>query len=1227
MKNISLKTFLILLYSSLSFLFLVMTIIIFVNIKSANTAREFSIDYSDLYITWTDMQHAQQAFLINYSKDPIFFQTEQNKNLRKSQIVYTKYINTIDSLKNTNFVIKNKLSDQLSVDKDHITKVENIFEQLSHLLFLRGSQKTGIIGDCFSYYNLAYSYTFDPQMKIYLEKMNDYFLQYLNSPNQILYQNFLNVYTQINSYIVNHSTTANADIIDSNLVIAQNTNLSSNFINNTNSFKRAFSKLVSLDRKIFLNNHANLMTQWVDLNQTMGTEFKKGKIEVASLQHYYIQRVQRIIVISITFILLFFLILSFTLPFLLSSKIKELQEFIEPLKKGQIPEHKIEKLEVSAFTELIDISDNLKQIIISLKNASVFATEIGRSNFDFDFKPIGDTDELGNALVLLRNNLKKAQEDESVRRKEDEIRQWANIGIAKFSDILRQSAKDITELSLIIIKELVNYLDANQGGVFILNDSNPDEVKLELAASYAYSKERKKKKEFILGEGLIGTCAVEKATIYMTDIPQDYISISSGLGAANPRSLLIVPLKFEENVLGVLEIASFNLLEQYQIKFVERIAESIASAISITKINERTAKLLEISKVEAEQRALKEEELRQNLEELQATQERAAQRELELDSLIELVNKVAFIVELDIDGNIVDIPTRIVQTFKLERNEIIGRHLSEFDFNPQSELASPEFWQELLSGKEKFTQQKFISEDKTYWLNDYILPSLDTSGNVQKFVCIIFDNTEQVNNQNELQKYADELKSKEQEIVEKVKELEKAKAKTDEIILELQGIFQGIDKTVLRAEYTPEGIFLDANDLHTKVLGYQKEQMKGKSILEFLEQKDREDFMILWKEIAAGNSKELTVKRINKSTNKDIWLINQYNPIIDKTGKVVKILYLAIDITELQETKEEEERLIREFEGTLQGIDKILLRAEYTAEGIFIDSNELHTTVLGYQKEQMKGKSVLDFIEQSEQEDFIKFWEKIRKGNEEELTVKRKNKSTGDDIWLVNHYIPIFNNYGKVYKILYLAVDITDQKQKEQKNITFREKLLKEEQKSKKQLLSLFDKTNEAIQLLSNNKFVDCNNASLDMFGYKSKQEFLDLHPAEVSPEFQPDGKDSKTKADEMMKLAIENETHTFEWIHRRQDGSDFPCEVTLISFEIDSEQMLYAVIKDLTKEKEDQLKLEESYKQEKETKERFQKLAREFRTKLEKFDIELERKEAEIFILKRQINDLKNKK
>jgi methyl-accepting chemotaxis protein len=1134
-----------------------------IRINYANKARAFSDQFQKLYIDWTTAQHAQHDFFIKYKKDPVFFQTEQSKYLKRSQIYTSDILTKLDSLSSETFIVKNGFDNNLNIFRDNVENVESIFEELVHIFFLRGSEKTGIIGDCFSFYHLASDNARDLTSNYLLSQMNSAFLRYLQNPSLQYYQDFLDRFTQLNVHISRKKFKIDTSAaVDTTNYIDSSATASSDFISNVNSYKRSFSKLVSLDRKIYLNEQSNLILSWTDANHSLGNIFNSTITSVDKFRQDIIKKVQIQIFLILFIIVLIFIILNLFLPKSVSKRIDELKNFIEPLKIGQIPEYKFEP---KAFTEVIEMSDTIDQVISSLKNASDFAKEIGKGNFNYPFKPISDKDELGNALILLRDSLKKAQDEELQRREEDKIRQWTNIGIAKFSDILRQSAKDISELAIIIIKELVNYLEANQGGVFILKD-DADEPILSLVASYAYSKERKKKKEFLLGEGLIGTCAVEKAPIYMTEIPEDYISITSGLGGANPRSLLIVPLLFEENVLGVIEIASFNKFEKYQIEFVERIAESIASSISITKINEKTAKLLELSKKEAEQRALKEEELRQNLEELQATQERAAQRENELNDLINLINKVAFIIELDIDGNIIKIPDRMPKFFELQRTEIIGRHLSEFDFQPNTELAQPDFWQKLLEGKEQQHLHKFVGLNKTFWINDYIVPSIDSAGNVIKFVCILFDVTEQTILQNELATQTEELKKKEQEIVEKVKELEITKNKTEELLAEIRGTMRAIDKTVLRAEYTPEGIFIDSNELHQKVLGYRKKQMQGKSILEFIDEAERETFKEFWKEIANGKAKELTVKRKNKATDTDIWLENHYTPIFVASGKISKIIYLAIDITDqkiaeeralslLKQTQEREQR----FNNLLGSLDRTILRAIYMPDGTFVESNKIHQEILGYKMEEMKGKSILEFLDENERENFKKFWKEITDGNFKRLIVKRQNKTTAKEIWLENFYNPVYNLEGKLERVLYLAIDITEHKKVEEK-LNY---LLSQTKQQAEQLQFLFDFSSDAIQILKNGEFVYCNDATLKLFGFNTKEEFLHLKPAEISPEYQPDGQDSMEKSQKMINKAIDEGVNEFEWVHKRKDGTNFNAIVVISAFVNDKEVYVYALVKE----------------------------------------------------------------
>jgi GAF domain-containing protein len=274
-----------------------------------------------------------------------------------------------------------------------------------------------------------------------------------------------------------------------------------------------------------------------------------------------------------------------------------------------------------------------------LKSISNFALEIGRGNYNTAFKPASKDDVLGNSLLQMRDDLKAAAEEDQKRKIEDEQRNWATAGLAKFGDILRKDNDKLDVLSYNIVSNLVDYLGANQGGIFVVGEDEMGNACLDLVACYAYNRQKFINKRLGMNEGLVGRCAQERETIYLTDVPDNYIRITSGLGDANPRCLLLVPMIMNDELFGVFELAAFDELQPFQIMFVEKIAETIASTLSTVRFNMQTARLLEQSKIQAEELATREEEMRQNMEELRATQEQSARREIEMQHKIELLQK------------------------------------------------------------------------------------------------------------------------------------------------------------------------------------------------------------------------------------------------------------------------------------------------------------------------------------------------------------------------------------------------------------------------------------------------------------------------------------------------------------------------------------------------------------------------------------------------------------
>ncbi|NOQ25494.1 MAG: GAF domain-containing protein [Bacteroidales bacterium] len=330
------------------------------------------------------------------------------------------------------------------------------------------------------------------------------------------------------------------------------------------------------------------------------------------------------------------LILSFVIYIItknITDPIQKITEYLKELAQGKT-NTKLD-LNINSGDEIQEMTLALKTSIEGLNLKTEFANNIESGNLDYEFNLLSDDDNLGLALVEMRNSLKKAKIDEQERKSDDYKRNWATEGLAKFADILRQNNDNLVKLSNEIIKNLVYYMEASQGGLFLLNDENKSDIFLDLISAFAYDRKKHIEKRIAYGDGIVGSVAIEKETTYIEDLPEDYISIVSGLGEANPSALLVVPLKMEDKVFGVIEIASFKKFEKYQIEFVEKVAENIASSMSSVKINIQTNELLDKFQQQSEEKAAQEEELRQNMEEMQTIQEESNRKALETNKLLE----------------------------------------------------------------------------------------------------------------------------------------------------------------------------------------------------------------------------------------------------------------------------------------------------------------------------------------------------------------------------------------------------------------------------------------------------------------------------------------------------------------------------------------------------------------------------------------------------------------
>lgn len=323
--------------------------------------------------------------------------------------------------------------------------------------------------------------------------------------------------------------------------------------------------------------------------------------------------------------------------------LRELNKRADEIRRGNL-DLQLESLQNKHYDPVVDAFKVLRKNTI---NAISFIKDIENGKLDVEYYESltqgengttdkekdeeQENDKLAESLISLKDRLNEIAQTEKDRN-------WVTEGLAKFVEILRASDEDLQSLSDKILSNLVQYLKANQGQMYIINDDQEDEAFLEMTAFYAYDRKKFLEKRVEMGQGLVGQAFQEKGTVVLTEVPENYISVTSGLGEAPPRCILIVPLKINEEVYGIIEIASFQVFQQHEIEFVEKIGESIASTVSNAKVNQKTKGLLEELQQQSEEMKAQEEEMRQNMEELQATQEEMARKEKEITKLLEESN-------------------------------------------------------------------------------------------------------------------------------------------------------------------------------------------------------------------------------------------------------------------------------------------------------------------------------------------------------------------------------------------------------------------------------------------------------------------------------------------------------------------------------------------------------------------------------------------------------------
>ncbi len=878
-RNISIRSRFFLLVTGAVLFWLLAGFLIFSLINNLTRYQDTSLRVQSIPQRVLQLQNAIQFFYVNDLPSESFQQGGRSAGIEQYDEVYHDTYELLNELKQDPTIINHRpVLQKLDRLMEYLITSDNYFETMVNKSRQRGWDKFGLSGAI-------------------MEQVSEM----RNLPPEGIYLEVPEILRELELYLV-FPRISRLNAIENKVFALENTIklIQSDVIHQDadmlalQSLLNSIHSLLLLDHELGISRYEGLQSQ---VNRTTQVLYNEAETLGALYGHARASKANRInfgiaLIIFLSAILLGTVLILFSRS--ISRKLQSLIMSIRDLVAGRTPEVQL----IDGKNELSEISRLLKRYSKNLIDKTSFATALAEGKDTGGLEALSREDSLANALIRMEKQISMAKAEDLKHQQSSDQRRWSNEGIAKFGEILRIYNNEINILAEHVIQELVGYLDASAGGFFLVDDSEAD-AGIALIASFAFERKKYIQKQFAFGEGLVGTCAIEQDKIFLTEIPDNYMNISSGLGECKPRSLLIVPLKLENEILGVIELASVNVLKEHEITFVEKLAESIASAVATVKMNMRTAQLLEQSQKQAREMAKQEEIMRQNMEELQTTQEKSARRESEISGILNAIHNSSLVAEYNMEEELISINDKFQILLEAHNKQLLGKKFHEIIGSSRHIEAHKQFWGDIRDGKTMSRIDKLITvAEQDIWLRQTFTPILNKDGEPFKVLNIAIDITETVMQQESLEKQANEITRKN---------------------IEMGSFSDAVDVALIKCVYSPAGLILEVNENFENATGFTGKEMIGKNNRAFLQRAEKEQFDKIWDGLLKDKPYSGVIRR-TKPTGEEVWIMSTFTPVNDENGNIYKIHLLGQDITEkklkyqlLEEANNEIDRLNRQL--------------------------------------------------------------------------------------------------------------------------------------------------------------------------------------------------------------------------------------------------------------------------------------------------------------------------
>ncbi len=610
------------------------------------------------------------------------------------------------------------------------------------------------------------------------------------------------------------------------------------------------------------------------------------KIGVAIYQYDYTEVANQVFIIRVAAVISALILMLIIVGIMslvarrMSSPVTRLSKHIDNLSQGNLiaPIKNLPDDEIGKMGKAINLLLKRINTLIS------FSEDVAKGFFSSRFEQYHANDDLGKALVKMQQGLMKV-EAETIKREEIETRdKRLSEGRAKVGEILRENIDNLDKLTDKLIIFLVKFFRATQGGVFVVGEDEKEGF-LQMKASYAYDRKKFISSEFKIGDGLVGVCAFERQTVYMTEIPDEYVEIQSGLGGANPNVLLLIPLVFNDVLFGVVEIASFKKFTKHEISFLESISETIASSLSTVKVNAQTSSLLKKYRAQSDVMRAQEVEMRRSFDEMRTLQKEASLSEQNLKRYVDTLDKSVIRFVVNRTGTITELNEPLLSIGDWKRQDLIGVHFLDV-IGRADRIAVLNQWTNFTDTEEQTAHFELRIDilGGSKWINGVFTRSFDIKSNEEQFVFIGIN-------------------------IHSIKQRE----------IILKNKIESIQTAVLYTEFSPEGYITGHADLFIKALGFNRKEVESKTIFELQPNKNSKELQQLWLKLKNGYPVYRVEEYTNNFNEKKIFQVT-YIPAFEEQGRLNSILHIAADITKLsgayQKSQELEHQLKRSIEHT-----------------------------------------------------------------------------------------------------------------------------------------------------------------------------------------------------------------------------------------------------------------------------------------------------------------------